>query len=662
MNTKKTILFNWKLIGIILLTFLVFLPMFKNGFLNWDDGRYITGNEIIKSLSLKSISLFFSQYFDGHYHPLTLLSLAIDYKISGGNPIAFHVTSIALHLLNVYLVYSFIKILFKNENWALVVALLFGIHTMQVESVVWMSERKNLLYTTFFFASLITYVKYLEKEKIGIYLLSIFLFVLACLSKVMAISLFPTLFIIDIYLKRSFKIKSIWLNKIPYLFIGIIFGLLAIWAQNTTWGAYDKPPFSFVERIPIAAYSFTQYFAKLIIPFKISAFYPYPDKINGALLWYFWLWLIPAIIYVLSLIKIFKKKNTEFFALAFFGVNIFLLIKLFDIPIGDNLLGDRYVYIPSVGLFLLVPFYISKIKNANIVKVAKAGLAIYIISLTIFSFSRTKVWGDDFYLFDDVIKKYPNVSIAYNNRGMGYEERGEHTKALADFSKAIKLKPGSTNAYINRGSLYANTGQVIEAINDFSRVIKMNPKDSLAWLHRGIANAQLKKWKNAINDYSKAIELWTDHYLIYANRGVAFGSLGNYKSSLEDFNKAIKLNPLYPNVYFNRGNLWAVQQNYLEAISDYSKAFELNPSYKQAITNRGQVYYNLNDFENAARDFSLAINIDGRNPSLYYRRGLAYLDQEKLTEAKKDFIHAQNLGYNINREQIEKLINKELNR
>lgn len=662
MNFKRTISDNWKLIGVFLLTFLVFFPMFRNELLNWDDGRYITNNLLIRQLSFKQVIVYFTQYFDGHYHPLTLLSLAIDYKISGENPLAFQITSMILHLLNVYLVYYFVKTLLKNKNWALIVAVLFGIHTMQVESVVWMSERKNLLYTAFFFGSLICYLRYIEKNNIKIYLLSILLFIFSALSKVMAISLLPTLFIIDIYYKRNFKSKAVCLDKIPFLVIGFVFGLIAIWAQNTTWGAYDKPPFNFIERIPIAAYSFTQYFLKLIVPFKLSAFYPYPDKINGTLPWYLWLWLIPAIIYLIALIKTFRQRGVEFFALAFFGANIFLLIKLFDIPIGDNLLGDRYVYIPSVGLFLLVPYYFSKLKKAQPIKVAKVGITIYFIFLSVFTFSRTKVWKDDFTLFNDVIQKYPNVSLAYNNRGMGYNERGEFKNALADFNKAIQLKPQSKNAYLNRGALYAKTGEINNALKDFNRVILMNPKDTVAYLNRGIAFAQIENWEKAINDYTRAIELCPDYYLIYANRGVALGSAGEYNRALTDFNKTIDLMPNYPNVYFNRANLWAQQNSFSNAIIDYSKAIELNPEYTRAIINRGQSYFTINDFDKAISDFSMAIKRSPQNASLYYKRGLCYLQLNTKAEAKKDFIMAQKLGLNINSEQINNLINKELNR
>jgi len=659
---KKNISEYWKLIGVLVLTCLVFSPIFWNGFLEWDDSRYITNNLLIKELSINKILGYFTIYFDGHYHPFTLISLAIDYKLSGDSPLAFHITSIVLHLINVYLVFLFVKILFQNSNWALLVALLFGVHTIQVESVAWMSERKNLLYTAFFFSSLICYLKYIANKKTIFYILSIILFIFSGLSKVMAISLVPTLVLIDIYLKRDFKSKTVWFEKVPFLLIGIVFGLIAIGAQNTTWGSYDKPPFSFIERIPIAAYSITQYLGKLIIPFKLSGFYPYPTKINNELPWQFWLWLIPAILYLIALIKSFKKSRIVFFSLAFFGVNIFLLIKKINIPIGDNLLGDRYDYIPSVGIFILIPFILSSIKKQQILKVVKGILVIYCLFLSVFTFSRTKVWKDDFTLFNDVIQKYPNVSIAYNNRGLGYKEKGDYVKALNDFTKAIELKPRSTKAYLNRGSLLAKTGKTNEALNDFSRVILMNPKDSSAYLNRGMVFAQLKKWDSAINDYNKAIELKPANYLAYANRGVAFGSLGEYNNALNDFNKAIELAPHYPNAYFNRANLWAQQNSFSNAIKDYNKAIELNPEYKQAMINRGQSYFNLNDFENAARDYSNAIRFDGNNATLYYKRGLCYLKQRKIEETKKDFIMAQKLGLNKNSEQLDNLINKELNK
>ncbi len=190
------------IIGILLLVLLVYIPLHQNGFLvSWDDNRYIIDNPHIKSLNQNSILQSFTIFYDGHYHPLTLISLAIDYNLYELNPRGYHVTNLILHLLNTFLVFWFVFLMLKKEDRIipLITALLFGISTMHVESVAWASERKNLLFATFYLLSLICYLHYLKKEQVRIYILSLVLFVFALLSKVMAIPLVFSLLLIDYF-------------------------------------------------------------------------------------------------------------------------------------------------------------------------------------------------------------------------------------------------------------------------------------------------------------------------------------------------------------------------------------------------------------------------------------------------------------------------------
>ncbi|NOX45460.1 MAG: hypothetical protein GXO89_00600, partial [Chlorobi bacterium] len=214
------------LLLILVATFFAFSPVFQNDFLKtWDDNRYIIDNPLIQSLGFSNIAQMFSMVYDGHYHPLTLLSLAIDFQIDGLNPVVFHTTNLLLHLGNTLLVFWFVFLLFdrKNLSMAVVSALLFGISTMAVESVAWASERKNLLYALFYFVSLISYLKYLKTDKLKFLFLSVFLFLLSLLSKAMALPLVATLFAIDLFFGRKPLSWKTILEKLPYLLLAIIF-------------------------------------------------------------------------------------------------------------------------------------------------------------------------------------------------------------------------------------------------------------------------------------------------------------------------------------------------------------------------------------------------------------------------------------------------------
>ncbi|MCD4746648.1 MAG: hypothetical protein K8R58_10145, partial [Bacteroidales bacterium] len=393
-NIKKNNLL-W-LLGILVLTFIAYFPVFQNNFLStWDDNRYVLENPLIKSLSFQNIINIFTQYYDGHYHPLTQLSLAIDYQIAGLEPWIFHFTNFLLHLINTALVFYFIYILFKKPVIAIITALLFGINPMQVESVAWITERKNLLFAIFFFGSLISYVKYIKLEKRKYYYISLLLFLLSVLSKVMAISLSVTIIAIDFALNRKLLSKKVIIEKIPFFLLAIIFGIFAIFAQKSTWGEeLSQNYYTFFERLLFASYAFIHYILKLIIPVNLSGYYPYPDISNNSIPFQYWLYPIPVISIILAFIYSLKRSRILSFAMLFYIINIFLLLKLFEVPAGDYIMADRYSYIASVGVFILIGIGFNYIINnkQQLKKILQIILIVYVLFLCLQTFNRTIIW------------------------------------------------------------------------------------------------------------------------------------------------------------------------------------------------------------------------------------------------------------------------------
>ena len=273
--------------GILLLTFIIYLPSLNNDFIiNWDDAGYIHENEPIKKINSENIKIIFTQFYKGNYHPLTTLFYAVEYSLVGESPFLYHLNNLVFHLLNVLLLYIFIKKISGKTIVAAFCALFFGIHPMHVESVAWISERKDVLYTFFFFFSLIMYLKYLDNDsrKKWHYWLSIFLFILSLLSKSAAVSLPLVLLLIDYYYKRKLNIKTIIIEKIPYFILSIIFGLVAIASQNETGAIQNLTPlYSIFDRFFIVSYATLIYLIKFFLPVKLSAMYAYPQLINGHL-------------------------------------------------------------------------------------------------------------------------------------------------------------------------------------------------------------------------------------------------------------------------------------------------------------------------------------------------------------------------------------------
>lgn len=678
---------NWVfwISGILLLVFLVYIPLHQNGFLvSWDDNRYIIENPHIQSLNLNSVLQSFTTYYDGHYHPLTLISLALDYNFYELNPKGYHATNLILHLLNTFLVFWMVFLLFEKKNRIipLVTAFLFGISTMQVESVAWASERKNLLFAAFFLISMIAYLRYLKTNRTGFYLLALVLFVCALLSKVMAIPLVITLFLVDYFFRRNLFSRKVLLEKLPFILIAIIFGILAIFAQKSTWGEdLSQEQYTFFERVLFSGYAYITYILKLIVPYKLSGFYPYPETVNG-LVFIRNVLLVLVSIGIVGIAFYFRnKQKIVTFCLLFFSANIFLLLKTFNIPAGDYIIADRYVYVASIGIFILIAAgYEYLISRSSILK--KVGilmLVVYGLFLSLQTFNRNSVWKDDVSFYSDIISKYPSAEVAYTNRGAIRKENHQHTKALADFNKAIQLGKNDYKAFANRGAVYSDLGQFDKAVIDYKKAISLNPDNSEvlavygftllqtgefyvaieilnkslakqnfnpeAYTNRGTAKFSLGDFSGAIADYSVATKQDPNYVNAHFNRGLANINAGNFESAINDFEKTIKINPNHFESYSNMGIAWSKLSNNQKAFESYAKAIKINPNYFEAWLNRGVDKYYLKDFEGSLIDLTKAIEINPNLAVAYYFRATILKNSDRQS-ACEDLKKAANLGFN----------------
>jgi hypothetical protein len=260
---------------ILIIVSLSFLPSLKCGLVNWDDDRYLSNTPAVQSLSLTTVKEASTSFFIGHYQPLTILSYALDYHFFKLNPYNYHLTNLILHLLNSLLVFYLIYLLSGNIIVSFITAILFGLHPLHVESVAWVSERKDVLYSFFFLLSCITYLYYLTKEhKSRYYLLSLFFFLCSLLSKSIAVTLPLVILLLDYYLKRK-PGKIFFLDKIPYFVLSIIFAIIAIFGVYLDNVVRSEPHFSLFSTLSVASYAIIFYLGKLFLPIKLSCLYPY---------------------------------------------------------------------------------------------------------------------------------------------------------------------------------------------------------------------------------------------------------------------------------------------------------------------------------------------------------------------------------------------------
>jgi protein O-mannosyl-transferase len=272
---------TWILLGIILLiTSAVYFQGIFNDFTHWDDPSQVYQNPDIRSLKFDNIQTYFTKYYVNMYQPLTTLSFAVEYHFFGLNPKAYHATNLVLHLFNVVLVFYFVLIISKRTTTALIVACLFGIHPMHVEAVAWITSRKDVLYTFFYIGSIISFIKYVTYNKHTYYWISLFLFVFSLLSKSTAVTLPVILLLIDWYKQRDFR-GSVLYEKIPFLVLSFLFGIISLISQQSMGYENDAVAFKFIDRLLLAAYSLGFYFVKLFIPINLSVLHAFEKYDTG---------------------------------------------------------------------------------------------------------------------------------------------------------------------------------------------------------------------------------------------------------------------------------------------------------------------------------------------------------------------------------------------
>ena len=613
-----------------LITVIIYFPIFKAGFV-WDDTYYIQTNELIRGLNLGDI---FSKYVMGNYHPLTMLVFTIEYQLFDLNETGYHTVNLLLHLTNVLLVYYSIFLLSKKDIVALVAALLFGIHPLYTESVAWVSQLKDLLYTAFFLGAYIFYLKYLDEKQNRFYLLALLFFLFSVLSKAMAVSFPIVLLLTDYFRNRKLNLKT-GIEKIPFFLLAIIFGIVAVLAQQSSEAIQDISTYSFPQRIVFACYGFITYLWKSFLPIYQSAFYSYPINSGENLGVQFYIY--PLLVVGLLALVIYSRRFTKkiIFGFGFFTITVFLVLQL--LPVGNAVMADRYSYLPFIGIFYLAGEGLDRIWSNKGKTPAIALLTICILFFSVLTFRRNKVWDNGITLWTDVIKKNPEAFIGYNNRGGTYMGEKKYEEAIADLNKAIELRPGYAEALNNRGVIFSGKKRNTEALNDLNKAIELRPDYPDALNNRGVILMDLSKYTEALNDFNKAIELRPGYAEAYYNRGLLFMNEKKYEQAVKDYDKALELRPGYPEAVINKGIILKDETNSEKILVDYDKAIETNPNDAQLYYSRGLVLMNLNKNAEAITDFNKAIELKPDYSKAYASRGNTFTNEKDTVAALKDY-------------------------
>jgi len=569
-RTKNT---HWLLAGILLITFLAYLPSLNNGFTNWDDLEQVIENRDIQELSFSNTSGIFSSFYVGMYQPVTTQVYGIIYSIFGADARAFHSVSLLLHLLNAILVFLLVRNFSRRDSLALITAALFALNPLQTESVAWVSAMSNLLYTTFYLAGLITYINYARRKQAKNLVFTLLFFILSLLSKPAAVTFPIVIFLADLYFRRRISVMLI-LEKVPFFLLSLAIGLLIIFAREEAGHIIDMSErFTWLERASMIFYALSYYFAKLFVPVNLSAFHPYPA---GALpLQFYFAPLLPLMLVFLLFRLKGEIRRQVMTGLLLSLLTIAVVIEI--IPIGAVVVKERYVYLPSIGVYYafaaLLLFFVGH--NKKYQWIPPILTILLVVFFSIITFSRTMIWQDSFTLWNDVISKHPEASVAYINRGNAWQEKGDYNRAIADYSMAVMTEPNAADAYLNRGLAYFQLENTTLALQDFNQAILLGAHDAEAYNNRGLLRASIGQIDMALSDFVKAAEndpLYVDAWI---NQGLMYANVKNYDPALEVLSRAIDLDGTSAKAYYWRGMVQLQVKRYNAACEDMRIAMSL---------------------------------------------------------------------------------------
>jgi protein O-mannosyl-transferase len=590
----------------MLFAILLFLPTTKYDYVNWDDDRNIFDNPLINSMNEENFWGNTKQIFKsdviGNYNPLTIWSFAIENKIYNDNKNKkaiyngfeksgkYHRTNIILHGLCVALAFLIARRLGLAWFGSLIAALLFAAHPMRVESVAWVTERKDVLFGFFYLLSLYYYIKNKQKNSATNQLIIYGAFILSLFSKIQAVSLPLSMMAVDYLLQDQFDFKKSFLNKIPFLGLSILFGIMGIMFLGAE-GSLDTNTntYPFWQRIFVGSYSFLIYLVKLVVPYRLSPMYPY----EGTMPSHFYPTIVMLPITLYALYKSYVNQwKWAFFALSFFIVNIIFLLQI--LGAGQGFIADRFTYIAYLGLFLGTGYLCDKYSANSTLKYGVYSVSILaILAYTFVTSKQITIWQNTATMWGHVIKYYDKTTLPYGNRANYYRDKKMFDLALADYNAAIKLNP-EPQTHNSRARLYFDTaGNDIEklklALSDYNKAIELKPKDGEFWINRGATYARLGDMDKALENINQGLVYKPDHASGYLNRFVLLinkaeatlvgpARIELQKEALGAIQKYQSFKPLEANTWYETARLKLEVIDGNSALNDINRAIQLNNS------------------------------------------------------------------------------------
>lgn len=618
---------GWLAVGLALLTLLVYSGVLRCQFVNYDDPDYVTANQrVLGGLTAENLKWAFTTGHASNWHPLTWISHMLDAELFGRSATGHHFVNVWLHTLNAVLLFVVLRTMTGAVRRSWFVAALFALHPLHVESVAWISERKDVLSTFWMLAAMGTWSRYVgpvremtsPPRRWVWYALALLCFVLGLLSKPMVVTLPFVLLLLDYWpLGRwSWCRPGSWVTlgrliaeKIPFFALSAAASVVTFVAQDK--GGSVSAALALSDRLANAVVSYARYLGKTLYPVDLAVLYPHPGQwpwwaTTGAILllgtivaaavrlagrapWFMtgWLWFLGTLVPVIGIVQV-----------------------------GLQSMADRYTYVPLIGVFVALVWgahELAGLARLRIVAQLAAGLtAVAICGLL--TVRQVAFWHDSETLFRQALRVTERNYLAHNNLGLELAAKGRVAEAKAEYRRSIDINPGYVEGLNNLGHALAGEGRHAEAIPFYEAALKQNPAHPEVNNNYGNALSESGRIDEAIQHYAIALRVRPDHADAHNNLGIALAMKGRVDDAVPHFLISLKNKPDNANARSNLGNAYAVQQRWTEAIEQYQEALRLRPDDAQAHNNMGNVLLQQSRVDDAISHYREALRLRPNNP------------------------------------------------
>lgn len=618
-------------------SFATFLPALDNDF-NYDDDKIILRNDHFRGFAADNVHWMFTTFHMGHYQPLTWLSLAADYSLWELNPRGYHTTNVILHALSAIFAFLIARRLLSDivgarsanagiDLGAAMASLLFAVHPLRVESVAWITERRDVLSSLLLLICLWMYLQahHAAPGKHRGWIIAAFLvYVLSLLSRAMGVTLPVIFLLLDCYpLKRIGRGVS-WsapearraiLEKLPFLIVAMIFGLIALFAQQDVGAAIELVHLGGAERIAIACYGLVFYVYKTLWPVQLAPFYELKLPVDLMSVKYI-LSAVAVLAIAVVVLALRKKAPGLLIAAIAYVVVLFPVLGLFQS--GRQEVADRYSYLPGIVLGIAAGGLIARawMMNRRALGITTS-LAALLLSgwWATLAWQQCKVWENKVTLWRHGTQAVPTSYIAQYNLGCALGLVENHTDAITAFRKCLELNPAYYKALFNMGNSLQVLGRSADALDVYAKAVAANPKDALSYYEQGNVFLKAGRREEALASFRKVLEIRDDYPKANVNLGVILAQMGMHDEAIEQFRKAIELSPALRDAHYNLAISLEATGKADQALAEYREAIRIDPDFPDARVNLGNILARSGSYKEAAAQYRAALRLNPSHPA-----------------------------------------------